>query len=195
MKKFFTDPRLRALAALLFFLLFLLGLAVHTGWGTASSFGIAEIAAICPLGNLEAMLASKTFLPRALVGFAVFLAAAVLLGRFFCGWLCPVPWVEKALAKLRAAAVRVDGDERVFRERQGGPAVLSERRIVPILFLPRLRPRKPREGEDRPGRREDSLRDPRGSSRFERRLRLSGLLPHLPGGPHLRAHGRALAAL
>lgn len=107
MKKFFTGPRLRASAALLFFLLFLLGLAVHTGWGTASSFGVAEIAAICPLGNLEAMLASKTFLPRALVGFAVFLAAAVFLGRFFCGWLCPVPWVEKALAKLRAPGRRL----------------------------------------------------------------------------------------
>lgn len=106
MKKFFTGPRLRALAALAFFLLFLLGLAVHTGWGTASSFGIAEIAAICPLGNLEAMLASKTFLPRALVGFAVFLVVAVLLGRFFCGWLCPVPWVEKALSKLRAPGRR-----------------------------------------------------------------------------------------
>lgn len=106
MKKFFTGPRLRALAALAFFLLFLLGLAVHTGWGTASSFGIAEIAAICPLGNLEAMLASKTFLPRALVGFAVFLVVAALLGRFFCGWLCPVPWVEKALSKLRAPGRR-----------------------------------------------------------------------------------------
>ena len=103
MKKFFTGPRLRALAALAFFLLFLLGLAVHTGWGTASSFGIA---AICPLGNLEAMLASKTFLPRALVGFAVFLVVAALLGRFFCGWLCPVPWVEKALSKLRAPGRR-----------------------------------------------------------------------------------------
>lgn len=106
MKKFFTSPRLRALAALAFFLLFLFGLAVHTGWGTASSFGIAEIAAICPLGNLEAMLASKTFLPRALVGFAVFLVVAALLGRFFCGWLCPVPWVEKALSKLRAPGRR-----------------------------------------------------------------------------------------
>lgn len=106
MKKFFTGPRLRALAALAFFLLFLLGLAVHTGWGTASSFGIAEIAAICPLGNLEAMLASKTFLPRALVGFAVFLVVAALLGRFFCGWLCPVPWVEKPLSKLRAPGRR-----------------------------------------------------------------------------------------
>lgn len=106
MKKFFTGPRLRALAALAFFLLFLLGLAVHTGWGTASSFGIAEIAAICPLGNLEAMLASKTFLPRVLVGFAVFLVVAALLGRFFCGWLCPVPWVEKALSKLRAPGRR-----------------------------------------------------------------------------------------
>lgn len=106
MKKFFTGPRLRALTALVFFLLFLLGLAVHTGWGTASSFGIAEIAAICPLGGLEVMLASKTFLPRALVGFAVFLVVAVLLGRFFCGWLCPVPWVEKALSKLRAPGRR-----------------------------------------------------------------------------------------
>lgn len=106
MKKLFTGLRLRALAALAFFLLFLLGLAVHTGWGTASSFGIAEIAAICPLGNLEAMLASKTFLPRALVGFAVFLVVAALLGRFFCGWLCPVPWVEKALSKLRAPGRR-----------------------------------------------------------------------------------------
>lgn len=106
MKKFFTGPRLRALTALIFFLLFLLGLAVHTGWGTASSFGIAEIPAICPLGGLEAMLASKTFLPRALVGFAVFLVVAVLLGRFFCGWLCPVPWVEKALSKLRAPGRR-----------------------------------------------------------------------------------------
>lgn len=106
MKKFFTGPRLRALAALAFFLLFLLGLAVHTGWGTVSSFGIAEIAAICPLGNLEAMLASKTFLPRALVGFAVFLIVAALLGRFFCGWLCPVPWIEKALSKLRAPGRR-----------------------------------------------------------------------------------------
>lgn len=106
MKKFFTGPRLRALTALVFFLLFLLGLAVHTGWGTASSFGIAEIAAICPLGGLEAMLASKTFLPRALVGFAVFLVVAALLGRFFCGWLCPVPWVEKALSKLRAPGRR-----------------------------------------------------------------------------------------
>lgn len=106
MKKFFTGPRLRALAALAFFLLFLLGLAVHTGWGTASSFGIAEIAAICPLGNLEALLASKTFLPSALVGFAVFLVVAALLGRFFCGWLCPVPWVEKALSKLRAPGRR-----------------------------------------------------------------------------------------
>lgn len=106
MKQFFTGPRLRALAALAFFLLFLLGLAVHTGWGTASSFGIAEIAAICPLGNLEAMLASKTFLPRALVGFAVFLVVAALLGRFFCGWLCPVPWVKKALSKLRAPGRR-----------------------------------------------------------------------------------------
>lgn len=137
MKKFFTGPRLRALAALAFFLLFLLGLAVHTGWGTASSFGIAEIAAICPLGNLEAMLASKTFLPRALVGFAVFLVVAALLGRFFCGWLCPVPWVEKALSKLRAPGrrfwARLEGIPRRPLKRRGLPrARRRTRRRTPL---------------------------------------------------------------
>ena len=101
MKKFFTGPRLRALAAALFFLLFFWGLAKHTGWGTASSFGIAEIAAVCPLGSLEVLLASKTFLPRTVIAVVVFLIVAVLLGRFFCGWLCPVPWVEKVLSRLR----------------------------------------------------------------------------------------------
>lgn len=93
--------RYRALAALVFVLLAAAGLVWHTGWGTASSFGIADIAAVCPLGSLEAMLAEKTLLPRALAALAVFILAAALLGRFFCGWLCPIPWAGKLASLFR----------------------------------------------------------------------------------------------
>ena len=101
MKRFFSGTRLRASAAFVFFLAALAGLIWHSGWGTASSFGIADIAAVCPLGALESMLAAKTFIPRAVAALAVFLIAAVLFGRFFCGWFCPVPWTGKLAARLR----------------------------------------------------------------------------------------------
>lgn len=101
MKRFFSGTRLRAAAAFVFFLAALAGLIWHSGWGTASSFGIADIAAVCPLGALESMLAAKTFIPRAVAALVVFLMAAVLFGRFFCGWFCPVPWTGKLAARLR----------------------------------------------------------------------------------------------
>lgn len=104
MRKFFSGTRLRGLTALLFFVAAVLGLVWHSGWGTASSFGIADIAAVCPLGALETMVASKTFLPRALAALVVFLVAAWLFGRFFCGWLCPVPWTGKLARLLRRGA-------------------------------------------------------------------------------------------
>lgn len=105
--------RYRTLAALVFALLAVAGLVWHTGWGTASSFGIADIAAVCPLGSLEAMLAEKTLLPRAIAAFIVFLIAAALLGRFFCGWLCPIPWAGKLGSLFR-------------RRRPRGPAAALE---------------------------------------------------------------------
>ena len=47
---------LRVLSALGVAALVCLGLALHTGTGTPSSFGIADIAALCPLGGVEAAL-------------------------------------------------------------------------------------------------------------------------------------------
>ncbi|MDR1727411.1 MAG: 4Fe-4S binding protein [Acidobacteriota bacterium] len=67
------------------------GLATHTGVGTLCAFGYDTIAAVCPLGGLEAMLAGRTPLPRALVSLAGVILAAVLLGRVFCAWMCPAP--------------------------------------------------------------------------------------------------------
>lgn len=124
MKRFFSGTRLRAAAAFVFFLAALAGLIWHSGWGTASSFGIADIAAVCPLGALESMLAAKTFIPRAVAALAVFLIAAVLFGRFFCGWFCPVPWTGKLAARLR-------GRRKAHKEEAGAARATTAAGVAP----------------------------------------------------------------
>lgn len=71
------------------------GVIWHTGWGTLSSFGLGSIAHICPVGALESMFASKTFISTALICLGLFSLVIVLLGRFFCSWCCPVPLLRK----------------------------------------------------------------------------------------------------
>ena len=85
MKKPLKSSWLRTLIPVAFILFTVVGTIWHTGWGTLSSFGWKEIAAICPLGALETMLAEKTILPRALAALAVFFVLVVIFGRFFCG--------------------------------------------------------------------------------------------------------------
>jgi len=105
MKKMKTST-LRTLTILAFVLLVVVGLAFHTGTGTISAFGYKTISAICPLGSIEAQLASKTFLPQVLISLAVFVLITILLGRIFCAWACPVPlfrkWFPKKSAKVNA---------------------------------------------------------------------------------------------
>lgn len=92
MKKF---SLLRTLTLCLFLLAVVSGVIWHTGWGTLSSFGIGAIAQICPIGALESAFASKSPTLNVLICLAVFAAVIVLFGRFFCGWLCPVPPLRK----------------------------------------------------------------------------------------------------
>jgi ferredoxin-type protein NapH len=82
---------LRTLSILCFFAVTLAGLAFKTGGGTLSAFGYQSIAAICPLGSIEAMLASRSLLPRTLISLAVLIGITVFLGRIFCAWICPTP--------------------------------------------------------------------------------------------------------
>lgn len=65
--------------------------AAHVSAGTLSAFGWESISLICPIGALGTMLASKMLVPRAVVSIVLAIAAILLLGRAFCGWLCPVP--------------------------------------------------------------------------------------------------------
>jgi ferredoxin-type protein NapH len=91
-----------------------LGLATQFGVGTLSSWGIANISALCPLGALEAAIASKTMVPAGVIGLAIIVVIILITGRAFCAWGCPVPLLrrlfglkspqERAEARMRKAA-------------------------------------------------------------------------------------------
>ena len=97
---------LRVLSALGVAALVCLGLALHTGTGTPSSFGIADIAALCPLGGVEAAIASRTVVPPLLIGLAVVVALTLLLGRAFCAWGCPVPLLRAGVSRKEGLEAR-----------------------------------------------------------------------------------------
>lgn len=107
---------LRFLTVSIFVILVLTGLLFNTGFGTLSSFGIASISEICPVGALESLLASKTLIPRVLIGLLVFFLVCLVLGRVFCGWLCPVPWLRKGAGTEPLPPLKE-------KEKQTGPIV------------------------------------------------------------------------
>lgn len=89
------SKRLRVLIPLGVIILVAVGFAVHVGFGTLSAFGWRDISLLCPLGALSTMLASKTLIPRALVSLGIAVVVILLVGRAFCGWVCPVPLVSR----------------------------------------------------------------------------------------------------
>ena len=90
-------PRIRRMAVGMVFLAACVGIVFYGGVGTVSSFGWETISAICPLGALEAMLAARTLIPRAVIYFIVVAVALAVLGKFFCAWVCPVPSVRSLI--------------------------------------------------------------------------------------------------
>ncbi|MBC5583215.1 4Fe-4S binding protein [Eggerthella sp. NSJ-70] len=91
--------RLRAATACLFIALVVVGLATNAAFGTLSSFGVGDLALICPLGSLEVLLASRTFVPLAFTSLICVAIASMLLGRVFCGWICPISLTRSLRAK------------------------------------------------------------------------------------------------
>lgn len=86
--------RVRTLLPLLVLFAVGIGLVLNAGTGTLSALGWRDISLLCPLGALGSMLAAKTIFPRALISLALGVALIVLLGRAFCSWICPVPFVS-----------------------------------------------------------------------------------------------------
>lgn len=86
---------LRALVAAAVVVVVAVGYFTAIGIGNLSGFGIDAYSLLCPLGYLESLLASKVFVPRALISFIAIVLLVVLLGRVFCAWVCPMPFLQK----------------------------------------------------------------------------------------------------
>ena len=86
-----TKARVATLA--LVFVAVIASLAFDLGLGTPSSFGLGQFFLLCPLGGIEALLASKALVPVTLISLAVVFAFA-LLGRAWCAWGCPAPRIR-----------------------------------------------------------------------------------------------------
>lgn len=97
--------RLRLIVVLCVFAVIAVGYFATAGIGNLCAIGWNDISLICPLGALAAMLAQKTIIPQAVISLVIAGVAIIVLGRFFCAWICPVPPLERALpgAKKRAA--------------------------------------------------------------------------------------------
>ena len=85
----------------------LASLAFDCGLGTPSSFGIGQFNLLCPLGGLEAMLASKAFIPVAAISAGIVVLFSLVFGRAWCAWGCPVPPIRRFFKREPKAA---DGD-------------------------------------------------------------------------------------
>ena len=89
------NSTLRILVPVLVGVVVAIGFVTTSGVGTLSSFGWKDISILCPLGALTTMLASKAIIPRALISLVLVCALILVFGRLFCGWVCPIPVVNK----------------------------------------------------------------------------------------------------
>lgn len=83
--------RLGAISTLAFLALAVIGLGFTTGVGSLCAFGCKTVSAVCPLGAIEAVIASRSILPWVVISVAVIALLSIALGRVFCAWICPIP--------------------------------------------------------------------------------------------------------
>jgi ferredoxin-type protein NapH len=79
----------RIVTASLVILVVVLGVVGEPRYGAICSLGAWRISLTCPLGFLERCLASRDLLPQLWLSVALVVLFVILLGRFFCAWLCP----------------------------------------------------------------------------------------------------------
>lgn len=87
------------------------GLIAGVCFGTLSGFGWDTISALCPLGAVTTMVSTKTLLPRGIVSLVVMALLVFILGRAFCGWICPVPVLQRVGRFFKSARVRKAEDQ------------------------------------------------------------------------------------
>ncbi len=64
-----------------------------------TNVGVGTYCNICPMGFLQISLASRSVPLDMAVGVALACVAILMLGRVFCGWLCPTTFIRKTCLK------------------------------------------------------------------------------------------------
>lgn len=69
------------------------------GW--YQSFGLGSLWFVSPLEGLESLLITKTINMPAIIGMLIPVIVALLFGRVFCSWFCPVSFVLELVDRVR----------------------------------------------------------------------------------------------
>jgi len=80
------------------------GITFVQGW--YQSFGIGEMRIISPLEGLESLLVSRQLFFPVVVGMLLPVVVALLLGRVFCSWICPISFFAEIFASLHRRVTR-----------------------------------------------------------------------------------------
>lgn len=124
---------IRIRKAVRFLIVAVLLIALFAGWqtGTLCSVGYDAIAYICPLGALEAIFGSWAFVPRVLICLAVVVIVALVFGKAFCSWVCPVAPLSDLLrgkkAREKDECERTQAAHRVLERWSDTNAVQAEK--------------------------------------------------------------------
>ncbi len=78
------------------------GMAAGYTPGSICTLGYDAISAMCPLGALELLLSGREFGPRLIASLAVGAVVILLVGKAFCGWICPIPPIDRLLTSKKA---------------------------------------------------------------------------------------------
>lgn len=76
------------------------GTVFKSGFGRLCTLGKGIFSMTCPLGFLGAAFASRSLLPKLWLSVGVAVLLIILLGRFFCAWVCPASILHFIKTKL-----------------------------------------------------------------------------------------------
>lgn len=74
------------------------------GW--YQSIGVGALWFVSPLEGLESLLVTKTVYLPSIIGMALPITLAFLLGRVFCSWICPVTFILELFDRLQKIILR-----------------------------------------------------------------------------------------
>lgn len=93
------------------------GAVCKSGYGRLCALGNGVFGMTCPLGYLGVAFASKSLLPGLWLSAGTAVVLIILLGRFFCAWICPASIVQSLKGRV--------GLKRLFSPRPGARGIES----------------------------------------------------------------------